>query len=116
MVAGKKKGDEYSSRFRTKGIKVEQATGGFQALSLVENNEYGLIIIVENMADMAGFEIISLIRTTHQKQKLPILFVLPGDEKLDQQKLVDVNTCLESTANFNQIMQETKSLLKLKEI
>jgi signal transduction histidine kinase/AmiR/NasT family two-component response regulator len=52
-----------------------QATSGHQALSLLEENEVGLIILDVRMPVLDGFDTATLIRARHTNPQLPIIFL-----------------------------------------
>jgi DNA-binding response OmpR family regulator len=75
-----------AASLRLLGFPIEFATGGFHLLHLLEQtSDHALIIMHEDMNDMPAEESILLIRATHKKSALPILFI----SKIDDEE----NTC-----------------------
>lgn len=70
-----KRRNNFASRLRVQGYDVELATGGFHALHLVEKFNYFCLIILENMHDMPGSEILTLSRVIKEKEELPIIYI-----------------------------------------
>ncbi len=65
-----------ASKLRIDGYAVEFANGGFHLLHTLEvEKNFNLIIVHENMSDMSAMEMILLIRTTKEKNELPIFFI-----------------------------------------
>lgn len=100
-----------SSRLRTQGFHVECASGGFHALHLIENHPYHLAIIVQNMHDMPGGEIISLLRNAKNQKELPVLFLSKRANADEMMELMALGaTCQEYTQNFQAILETINKL------
>lgn len=111
-----------STRFRLQGYDVELATSGFHCIHLVEDAKdrqktYSLVLIVENMDDMPGREIIQLTRDINPlKDKYPILYM--SSEKDPEEVLefmnLGVNDFIVLTDNFKAILDKALKLAPLK--
>lgn len=102
-----------SSRFRTQNFSVEAGTNGFHTLSLLEQQSYSAILVVDGMPDMPADEIISLSREANKD--IPILYFAKSlkEEDLIKRCLeAGANSFLLRDANFNQILVKVEHLLK----
>ncbi|MGF1615229.1 MAG: EAL domain-containing protein [Gammaproteobacteria bacterium] len=59
---------------------VSEASGGRQALELVANNVFDLIILDLLMPDLNGLEVLRAVRKDHSASSLPIIMVTVKDE------------------------------------
>ena len=61
---------------------IDVANSGGQALALLANEEYAVILMDIQMPGMSGFECVSLIRQNPKTQHIPIIFIsATGNEK-----------------------------------
>jgi DNA-binding response OmpR family regulator len=98
------------------GFSTEFATGGFHLLHLLEQaNDYALIIMHEDMKDMPAEESISLIRTTHKKAALPIIFIskIDNEENTCDMILNGANEYLVKSDSIQPIIDRAKKYLSL---
>jgi signal transduction histidine kinase len=59
-------------------VEIMTATNGSDALALVVNYDFGLIILDVQMPDLDGFEVAALIRGRRDSRHIPIIFVTAG--------------------------------------
>ena len=57
------------------GYEVDMAEHGAQALSMIERQEYALVLMDLNMPVMDGFETIRVLRRSKEYQVLPVIAV-----------------------------------------
>ena len=57
------------------GLNIVEATGGNDALSLILEYDFALILLDVQMPDMDGFETAELIRGNEETKHIPIIFV-----------------------------------------
>ena len=62
-------------------VEIEISSSGFQCLHLLEKESFHLLIVIENMQDMPGHEIIGLIRSIKTQKELPILYMAKNLDK-----------------------------------
>jgi len=56
-------------------IETHTANSGAEALALLDDNEYAMILMDIQMPNMSGFECVSLIRKNPQTHHIPVMFV-----------------------------------------
>ena len=105
--------DQSISRLRSSGFTVQLSTKGFQTLNLVENNTYKLAIIVEDLTDMSGQEILMHIRATHSKEEMPIISI---HSTKNQEELIDfftfgANDFLANSNDFGKLFKKISSFI-----
>ncbi len=80
--------DTLASRLRLQGFVVELSLGGFQTLSLLEEELFDSLIIIERTPDMPVIEIMSLARSLFDKNELQIIYL---DRKPKQDEILEYN-------------------------
>jgi DNA-binding response OmpR family regulator len=100
---------------RMQGYKVEIANSGFHMLHMLENQEsigkMDMIILNENMLDMAAPELVSLIRVNKSKKELPIIFIskfLKDDDEVCDVLDAGINDYIEQSTIMGPIIQAIK--------
>jgi CheY-like chemotaxis protein len=71
--------DALSRRLRRCGFEVDEAGGGREALGLVGERRYDLILLDVMMPDVDGFEVLRQIRSKHTAADLPVIMVTARD-------------------------------------
>ena len=104
-----------ASRLRTNptvSYKIEAGGGGFQALSLIENNTFDLIILIDDFSDMPASEVIGLSRDSVQL-KTPILYMSEQENLAKFSELFGrgATACELLTSNFNDLLNLIKKHL-----
>jgi PleD family two-component response regulator len=104
-----------SGALRMQGFKVEVATSGFHMLHMLENQDAALkvdlIILNENMRDMAAPELVSLIRVNQSKKELPIIFIskfLKDDDEVCDAVDAGINDYVEQSTIMGPIILAIK--------
>ena len=99
-----------ASRLRIEGFSVEFTEGGFHLLHLLEHDQFNLVIINENMHDMPGHEITSLIRTVHNKSELPIIYIAKNksEENVIEMIGAGANDFIVQSPNIAPLVERTK--------
>ncbi len=100
-----------ASSLRMQGYSVEVATGGFHLLHLIENSpDISLIIIHDDMFDMSGYEIVSLIRVSKSNKELPVIFISKDNNKEKFIKMLEVeaNDYVVQTPIFQPVISTVK--------
>ncbi len=103
-----------ASRLRIEGFSVEFTEGGFHLLHLIEREVFNLIIINENMHDMSGNEISSLIRTTRTKNEMPIIYIAKSkmEENVIEMIGAGANDFIVQSTNFAPVVERVKNTFK----
>ena len=102
-----------SSRLRTQGYKVENASDGFHALNLIETKKFGLGILSTRIDNMPPFECMTLIRDYCSKTQLPIIVLV--DKRTQEEDLVKTisagaNACVLESNNVSRLMKKIEEL------
>ncbi|MCP4912235.1 MAG: response regulator [Oligoflexia bacterium] len=110
-----------SSRLRLQGYETELATGGFHVIHLLEQAKkndfrYRMLMIVQDMEDMAGKEILYLARDIEKKEAMPILFLSQTKDAEEVLNLMQAgaNEYLAETDNFKSTLDKVKKLAPLR--
>jgi two-component system, chemotaxis family, chemotaxis protein CheY len=100
---------------RKNSYSTEVAINGFQALEMIENNKYDLIVTDQEMPEMTGLELLLLIRTNFTKEELPVI-ALTGQQNTDTIKTLieyGVNGYIVKSNDMNPLLSKINSLLGL---
>lgn len=110
-----------SSRLRLQGYETELSTGGFHAIHLLEQAKkngfcYRVFMIVQDMFDMAGKEILFLARDIETREKMPVLFIAETNDAEEVLELMQAgaNEYLAEVDNFKSTLDKVKKLAPLK--
>lgn len=88
--------DRPTSRAVVKGVlhpphyQVMEANSGVDALKLIDEHEFDLVILDIVMPDMDGIEVLKAIRTSHSEIELPVIMVTVKRESSDTVAALDV--------------------------
>ncbi|MCK5882711.1 MAG: hypothetical protein KAG61_03405 [Bacteriovoracaceae bacterium] len=108
------KRNELALRLRSKGHFIDMAKNGFHSIKEIEENNYKLMIISDNMKDMGIEEIVTIIRSMENKKKTPIILYDPPTNSIDIDLLVNelsVNHIILSR-DFNQLITKVSTYVK----
>ena len=72
-----------SLRLTRRGYRVETASGGRQALGLIEKSKFDLVLLDIMMPEMDGYEVLETLRKTHTITNLPVIMATAKDESED---------------------------------
>jgi diguanylate cyclase (GGDEF)-like protein len=75
--------DILARRFQRRGFEITQATGGYQALELVEQQAFDLVLLDVMMPDLDGLEVLKRIREHHGAVTLPVIMVTAKTQSED---------------------------------
>lgn len=75
--------DMLSRRLHRAGNKVATASGGTEALQLIEKNKFDLVLLDIMMPEINGLEVLKLIRLEHSVMDLPVIMVTAKDQSDD---------------------------------
>ncbi len=73
---------------RLRGVTTEEAADGLEALRLVQERSYDLIITDINMPLMDGFKLLSMIR--HADQQVPIIVLTTEGSETDKSRAMQL--------------------------
>ena len=102
-------------RFRSNGFKTIIASGGFHAVNLVEKESIDMVILIDNLMDMGGEEVLSLLRSIKSRDELPIIYMsYSNDEKESVQVLnLGANDICLVEITFVKLLEKVKKNLCL---
>tara|TARA_R110000868_G_scaffold16687_17_gene74250 strand:- start:2470 stop:2856 length:387 start_codon:yes stop_codon:yes gene_type:complete len=80
-----------SSRLRMQGYTIDIATGGFHSIHLLEKNHYNLVLLIDDMMDMAAHETLGLIRACKSSSKVPVIVLRSEGQELENDVLKIIN-------------------------
>ncbi len=75
--------DMLSRRLIKEGYEVTLATDGQEALTLIEDNAYDLVLLDVMMPGISGLEVLSQLRQHYSQSQLPIIMVTAKDQSED---------------------------------
>lgn len=91
---------------KSNGIDAETASGGAEALGMIEKKAYDLILLDVNMNGMDGFEVVSVIRK--RGIKTPVIIVSGRQEDYDTLYGLDIGADDYVTKPFNPVVLGAK--------
>jgi PleD family two-component response regulator len=111
LVVEKKQFRDQAGQALKKTFDLKFASGGFHAIHLIEEEKFGLIVIVGNSDEMPAIELITLLRTSYNQQDLPILFLYPkgSSEMLDAIE-AGANAYLPISQNLNPMIKKIQEM------
>ncbi len=72
-----------SRRLKKKGFEVEMAEGGKEALEMLDNGAFDLVLLDIMMPDVSGYEVLEEVRKTRTPLELPIIMATAKDQGED---------------------------------
>ena len=68
------------------GVKVDQASNGFEALRALPRETYDLVVTDINMPDINGLELVSFVKRNPQYRSIPLIIVSTEGSERDREK------------------------------
>jgi len=92
---------------------VDEATSAPQALDLIKNKNYGLIISDWNMEPMTGLELLQKVRSEEKTQKTPFIMITAESktENVVEAKKAGVSNYIVKPFNANVLKEKLTSVL-----
>ena len=72
--------DALSRQLQRSGFEVMAVANGMEAISLVEEGGYAMILLDVNMPEMSGMEVLRRVRKSYSSVQLPIIMVTARDQ------------------------------------
>ena len=72
-----------SRRLLRRGFDVVEASGGYQALELIAQQSFDVVLLDIMMPDLDGVEVLKTVRKTHSPSTLPIIMVTANGQSAD---------------------------------
>ena len=91
-----------------KGYKLDTCHNGVDAISLVKENDYDLVLLDENMPGMSGIEVLEIIK--ENKPSLPVVMVTKSEQENIMEEAIGskITDYLIKPVNPNQILISLK--------
>ena len=70
-------------RFERNGFRATEASGGIEALELLEREAFDLVLLDMMMPDVAGLDVLTRIRAKHSQGSLPVIMVTAKSQSDD---------------------------------
>lgn len=105
-----------TSRLRTNptiNYKIEAGLGGFHTVHMLENeDDFDLVILVEEFNDMPVHELLMMIRGPLDS-RVPVLYLSQNDNLVKFKNFFNLgaSSCEVITENFNELLQSIAKLL-----
>lgn len=101
---------------KNNGFYVQTATNGWEALQFIENEEFHVLMVCDEINHMRYEEIIMLTRETFNKGDLPILvYSKEGDpSREDEVKAIGGNIFI-TNQNMNEVIKKLKLLYMVRQ-
>lgn len=99
--------------FQRNGFLIDLAKGGFQALALIEEKKYDLVILDDLTEDMSGHEVLMLIRHQFTQEALPvIMFTSESEDEIRELcQAYGANGFVRKENQFAKLLDTVKKLL-----
>lgn len=109
--------EDTSLILKRNGYYVKKASSGFEAIYIIERENYQVAVISQDMLPMSGEETTLLIRELQSKITLPILFLVEdqSEESLKQAKDFGINDYA-IRSNINEMIKKISKLAKIHEL
>ena len=108
--------DLLSHQLQAHGHSVMQAANGRQALDLLENHDFDLLILDLIMEDMDGFQIVQEIRRSYAGNQLPVIMITTqgGSEDILQAIRLGANDYVIKPVALSALLARIQSQLSIK--
>ena len=96
---------------KSRGYKTHSCTNGREALSLINNQHFDVVLLDENMPGLNGLETLSLIKVEYPN--LPVIMVTKNEEEHIMEEAIGskISDYLIKPVNPNQILLSLKKTL-----
>ena len=72
------------------GLRVEEASSGFEALRILPRQRFDLVIVDINMPDINGLELVSFMRGNDDHRETPVVIISTEASERDRQRGLDL--------------------------
>ncbi len=100
-------------RLEKRGYEIDTAINGQEAIPLLKNQNYSLMICDVNMPIMNGFELLEYCKTNEIQYKPMIYFTghAEGTPEMDEAMKKDVDGVFSKTLSFKDLLKELQKLI-----
>jgi two-component system chemotaxis response regulator CheY len=91
-----------------------EASSGFEALKMLPQHEYDILITDINMPDINGLELVSFVRNSPIYNHLPIIIVSTERSEEDKNRgmLLGANAYITKPFNFFELQEVIKKIIR----
>lgn len=111
--------DEYFTRdvlsltLRRANMDVDVVAGGQEALNLLDEKTYDVVVADLHMPDINGYELINIIRNDPQLQKIPIVIITANPAAIRSPEAQMANAFFTKPLDIKQLIEKIKSLVSV---
>jgi len=104
----------FSKRLSFYGIESHSLNDPKEAISFLEEGDYGVLLTDVMMPEISGIDLIKMIRAHPKLRELPIVAVTARDEAKEKEELISegANDVVSKTAHFEEIINKIVKYLK----
>jgi serine/threonine protein kinase/CheY-like chemotaxis protein len=108
--------DMLSRRLARKGYQVETASNGHEALRMIENGSFDLILLDIMMPGLNGIEVLKILRQKYSTTELPIIMATAKDRSEDVVEALELgaNDYVTKPIDFPVVLARVQSHLRTK--
>ncbi len=108
--------DMLCRRLERKGFQTRSAVDGFEALELIEQTDFDLVLLDVMMPKLSGLEVLHTIRKTQSPLKLPVVVATAKAETEDilQALKLGANDYITKPINFDVALARVQNVLTVK--
>lgn len=106
--------DLLTRRFQRRGFETAEAAGGAEAVKMVEDGGFDVVLLDIEMPDMDGLEVLRRIRQRHSASELPVIMVTGRSQHADVAAAVDAaaNDYLTKPVDFELALARVETQLR----
>ncbi|MDO9515093.1 MAG: diguanylate cyclase [Syntrophales bacterium] len=96
------------------GVEIVKASGGNEALSLIDRTEVDLILLDAVMSEPDGYEICRRLKENEDTRIIPVIILTTSDDRKDKIRAIEsgADDCMISPPDRIELMVRTQSLLR----
>ena len=108
--------DVLARRLNRRGYDTRDASGGEQALQMIQAQDFDLILLDVMMPGMSGLEVLQQLRKTRSRAELPVIMVTARDQSADVVEALGLgaNDYVTKPVDFAVIMARVETQLSLR--
>jgi DNA-binding response OmpR family regulator len=99
-------------RLRLEGYRVEEATSGEDALALLHQGSYDLLILDAELPDSDGWEVLRTVRADADLKDQKVIVLMAGQGETGKLVLVPVDAELRRPFNMAQLVETVRRVLQ----
>lgn len=100
--------DLLSRRLRRQGYRVEVAVDGRQALAMLSQEEFNLVLLDLMMPEMNGYQVLERLKADQNLHHIPVIMTSSLDEMDGIDKCIEMGAEAYLTKPFNMVLLKTR--------